>query len=122
MRVRLKGINCYTAKLADGTTKTYWYAWKGGPRLRGEPGTPEFIAGYNEAAAQKIKMPAGCVLSLLQAYQASDDFRQLAPRARDDYAGIIEKVIEPKYSDFPLLGLTDKRTPEFFWSGATSSR
>ena len=51
MRVHLKGINNHTAKLADGTTKTYWYAWKGGPRLRGEPGTPEFIASYNEAAA-----------------------------------------------------------------------
>jgi integrase len=114
MRVRLKGINCYTAKLADGTTKTYWYAWKGGPRLRGEPGTPEFIASYNEAAAQKIKTPAGCLLSLLQAYQASDDFRQLAPRTREDYAGIIEKVIEPEYSDFPLSAFADKRTRGIF--------
>ena len=65
MRIRLKGINSYTAKLADGTTKTYWYAWKGGPRLMGEPGTPEFVASYNEAAAQKIKAPKGQLLSLL---------------------------------------------------------
>jgi integrase len=114
MRVRLKGINSYTAKRSDGTTKTYWYAWKGGPRLEGEPGTPEFIASYNEAAAQKIRAPEGRLLSLLQAYQASDDFRQLAPRTRDDYAGIIEKVIEPEYSDFPLLGLVDKRTRGIF--------
>jgi hypothetical protein len=34
MRVHLKGINSHTAKLADGTTKTYWYAWKGGPSAR----------------------------------------------------------------------------------------
>jgi len=68
MRVHLKGINSYTAKLADGTERTYWYAWKGGPRLQGEPGTPEFIASYNEAAAQKIKVPTGRLLSLLQAY------------------------------------------------------
>jgi len=53
MRVRLRGINSYTARLADGTTRTYWYAWKGGPRLRGKPGTPEFIASYNEAAASR---------------------------------------------------------------------
>jgi hypothetical protein len=65
MRIRLKGINSHTAKLADGTTKTYWYAWKGGPRLNGEPGTPEFIASYNEAAAQRIK-PAGGLFFLLQ--------------------------------------------------------
>ncbi len=114
MRVRLKGINPVRAKLADGTIKTYWYAWKGGPPLRGEPGTPEFIASYNDAAAQKVKIPAGCLLSLLQGYQASDDFRQLAPRTREDYAGIIEKVIEPEYSDFPLSGLADKRTRGVF--------
>jgi len=88
--------------------------WKGGPRLQGEPGTPEFIASYNKAAAQKVRAPEGRLLSLLQAYQASDDFRQLAPRTRDDYAGIIEKVIEPEYSDFPLSGLADKRTRGIF--------
>src|SRR5215467_9868090 len=73
MRIRLRGINSYTAKLADGTSKTYWYAWKGGPRLQGEPGTPEFLASYNEAAAQKIKPSVGKLISLLQAYQASED-------------------------------------------------
>ena len=80
----------------------------------GEPGTPEFIASYNEAAAQKIKAPKGQLLSLLQSYQASDDFRQLAQRTRDDYAGIIEHVIEPEYSDFPLSALGDKRTRGVF--------
>src|SRR5262245_4098750 len=114
MRVILKGINSYTAKLADGTTKTYWYAWKGGPRLQGEPGTPEFIASYNEAAAQKIKPPVGKLLSLLQAYQASEDFRQLAPRTQDDYKRIIRQEIEPEYSDFPLSALADRRTRGIF--------
>jgi hypothetical protein len=38
VRVRLKGINQVTKVLKDGTTVTYWYAWKGGPRLDGEPG------------------------------------------------------------------------------------
>ena len=114
MRLRLKGINSYTAKLADGTTRTYWYAWKGGPRLRGEPGTPEFIASYNEAAAQKIKSPTGRLLSLLQSYQASDDFRQLAERTRDDYVRIIEQQIEVAFSDFPLSALADRRTRGIF--------
>jgi hypothetical protein len=114
VRIRLKGINSYTANLADGTTKTYWYAWKGGPRLQGEPGTPEFIASYNEAAAQKVTAPKGQLLSLLQSYQASDDFRQLAQRTRDDYAGIIEHVVEPEYSDFPLAALKDRRTRGVF--------
>src|SRR5215472_4511822 len=114
MRIRLKGINSYTARLADGTTRTYWYAWKGGPRLRGEPGSPEFIASYNEAAAQKLKTPSGWLLSLLQKYQASDDFRSLGERTRKDYVGIIQKVIEPEFADFPLSALPDKRTRGIF--------
>jgi hypothetical protein len=51
MRVDLKGIHSAHSKLADGSTKIYWYAWRGGPKLRGQPGTPEFHASYNEAVA-----------------------------------------------------------------------
>ena len=34
MRIKVKGIHWTLAKLADGTTKIYWYAYKGGPRIR----------------------------------------------------------------------------------------
>src|SRR5262245_15219190 len=114
MRVRLRGINSYTARLADGSTRTYWYAWKGGPRLRGEPGSPEFVASYNEAAALKVRTPSGWLLSLLQGYQGSEDFRGLRQRTREDYARIIQRAIEPKFSDFPLTALTDKRSRAIF--------
>jgi hypothetical protein len=46
MRVVLKGIDSATKRLADGSTRTYYYAWRGGPRLEGEPGTPDFVASY----------------------------------------------------------------------------
>jgi hypothetical protein len=49
-----KGINSITKTLADRTRRTYWYAWKGGPPLRGQPGTPEFVHSYNEAIARKV--------------------------------------------------------------------
>jgi hypothetical protein len=62
MRIRLKGLNSITKRLADGTRRTYWYAWKGGPPLRGEPGTPEFTASYNAAAAVKVTPPDGVLL------------------------------------------------------------
>ncbi len=44
MRVRMKGINRVSKRLADGTRVTCDYAWKGGPRLPGKPGNPEFLA------------------------------------------------------------------------------
>ena len=42
----IKGLHKATARVADGSRRTYWYAWKGGPRLEGEPGTPVFEASY----------------------------------------------------------------------------
>jgi integrase len=113
MRIRLKGINSITKTLAGGTRRTYWYAWKGGPPLHGEPGTPEFIASYNEAAARKVVPPRGTLLSVMQAYQASEDFLSLAPRSRSDYVGKI-KIIEKDFADFPLSALSDNRTRGIF--------
>ena len=113
VRIRLKGVNHATKRLADGTLRTYWYAWRGGPLLRGKPGTPEFIASYNEAVATKAPMPQGALLSVLQSYQASGEFNGLAARTRRDYVEKI-KVIEAKFGDFPLSALTDRRTRGIF--------
>ena len=49
MRVQLKGINRVSKRLSDGSRVTYFYAWKGGPRLPGKPGDAEFVAAYNAA-------------------------------------------------------------------------
>src|SRR5258707_8064663 len=87
MRIRLKGINWKRKRLADGRFKTYYWAWKGGPPLRGEPGTPEFVHSYNEAVASKVVPPTGKLLSVLQAYQVSGEFNGLAARTRFDYIG-----------------------------------
>ena len=113
MRVRLKGINSRRKVLSDGTMRTYYWAWKGGPPLRGEPGSPEFIGSYNEAVARKVMPPTGVILSVVQGYQASDDFRGLAVRTRSDYVKHI-KAIENEFADFPLSALTDRRTRGVF--------
>lgn len=113
MRVHLKGINSVTKKLADGSRRTYWYAWKGGPALRGELGTPEFIASYNEAVARKVTPPAGVLLAVMQGYQASEEFRNLADSTRRSYIAHIKRI-EAKFSDFPLSALTDRRTRGIF--------
>jgi integrase len=105
MRIRLKGINWKRKRLADGSFKTYYWAWKGGPPLRGEPGTPEFVHSYNEAIATKAATPQGMLLSVLQSYQASGEFYGLAERTRRDYVDKI-KLIEAKFGDFPLSALS----------------
>jgi len=114
MHVRLKGLNCTRSRLANGAIKTYWYAWKGGPRLRGEPGDPEFIASYNEAASHKIKLPSGSLLSLLVKFEGTTEFCSLAPRTKADYKRIIDGKVIPEFGDFPLAALTDKRARGVF--------
>lgn len=109
MRVRLKGLNRTTKRLADGSLATYYYAWKGGPRLPGKPGDPEFIAAYNEACATKATPKAGTLLSVLIAYQNSPKFADLADRTRRDYVRNI-KAIEAEFGDFPISALSDRRS------------
>jgi integrase len=109
MRVKLKGLNSVNKKLADGSRVTYWYAWKGGPRLNGQPGSPEFVASYNEAVKQKLPTQQMTLLTLMQKYQASTDFTDLAGRTKRDYVRMI-KVIESEFGDMPLKLLSDVRT------------
>jgi integrase len=113
VRIRLRGINSKRKKLADGSIRTYYWAWKGGPPLCGKPGSPEFIASYNEAVAKKVMPPRGKLLKVLQEYQVSDEFRKLAPRTHSDYVSKI-KLIEKAFGDFPLSAMSDNRTRGIF--------
>src|SRR4029077_15097735 len=109
MRVNLKGMHSARATLADGTKATYWYAWRGGPRLRGEPGTPEFMASYNDAVAQRAPTPQGRLQFVIEGYQQSGEFRTLRERTRSDYIKQI-KIIEQEFGDFPLKALAARET------------
>jgi len=112
--IRLKGINSKRKRLADGTVRTYWYAWKGGPPLRGEPGTPEFVASYNEAVAQKVLHPTGALLSVLLKFQQSAEFQYgLEERTRRDYIKQIKRI-EQAFADFPINALNDARARSIF--------
>jgi integrase len=113
MRINAKGLHWSVATLADGTKKTYWYAWRGGPRLIGEYGSPEFIASYTAACATKVPTPEGRLLALTQAYQQSQDFLALRDRTRADYIKQIVKI-ERKFGDAPLKALSDPRTRGIF--------
>jgi integrase len=114
MRIRLKGINSKRKRLADGTFRTYYWAWKGGPLLRGEPGSPEFVNSYNEAIAKKVAPPTGVLLALLFRYQESADFQfGITPRTRRDYIKQIKRI-EKAFGDFPIKALDDPRSKAVF--------
>jgi integrase len=114
MRVRLKGINSRTKRLADGSLKTYYWAWKGGPPLPGKPGSPEFNAAYNAAIARKVVAPAGVLLSLINRFQESGEFlHRISERTRRDYVKQIKRI-ERAFADFPLKALADREARSVF--------
>jgi hypothetical protein len=87
MRIRLRGINRVTKGLADGTQRPIGMPGRAGRRCAGEPRTPEFTASHNEVISRKVVPPQGTLLSMLQQYQASEDFRALADSTRRNRVG-----------------------------------
>jgi integrase len=53
------------------------------------------------------------ILSILQGFQASEDFTGLAASTRRSYVPLIKRI-EKEFSDFPLSALTDRRTRGLF--------
>jgi hypothetical protein len=122
MRVPLKGINPVRKRLADGTVKMFYYAWRGkdAPRLQGEPGTPEFHASYNAAVATKVAPVPGTLRSVLTAYQASSNFAALSEPSRKEYARYIARI-DAKFAAFPLSPYPTPARAACSSSGGTSS-
>jgi len=113
MRVSLKGIHSAHATLADGTKIVYWYAWRGGPRLYGKPGTAEFMASYNAAVAQRAPSPEGRLQSLIDWFQTTGEFRTLRERTKTDYVKQIS-LIEHEFGTFPVKALAARETRGVF--------
>ena len=113
MRVHLKGIHILKVKLASGAVAHYYYAWRGGPRLVGEPGSPEFIASYYAAIQSRREPDRASFLSVIAGYKASQDFLGLSPRSQFDYLKQIKKI-EAKFGDLPLAALEDARVTREF--------
>lgn len=87
VKIDLKGIIKVTSK-----GKTYRYAWRGGPRLRGEPGTPEFVASYNEAVENRRAPDASRFRSVVTLYKASKDYSTLADSTRRNWTPWLDRI------------------------------
>jgi len=86
-KVDLKGVAKATAK-----GRVYYYAWRGGPRLRGEPGSPEFIASYHEAHETLRRPDESRFRALVVAYRASPAFAELAPSTRKNWTPWLDRI------------------------------
>jgi integrase len=89
MKVELRGVTKVTAK-----GRTYYYAWRGGPRLRGEPGSPEFYASYNDAIESRRAPDAGRFKALVVLYRASPNYKKLAETTRKNWSPWLDRITD----------------------------
>ncbi|WP_439395199.1 tyrosine-type recombinase/integrase [Bradyrhizobium sp. PMVTL-01] len=89
VRINLKGVATVRSK-----GRVYCYAWRGGPRLRGEPGSPEFIASYNEAVEQRRTLDKNRFRFVVTDYKASRDYKKLADSTRDQWSKWLDRIAD----------------------------
>jgi integrase len=89
VKVELRGIAKTKAK-----GRTYYYAWRGGPRLRGEPGSPQFLLSYNEAIENRRTPEPGRFKSLVVLYRGSSDYAKLADSTRRNWSPWLDRICQ----------------------------
>lgn len=106
--VRLKGIHKVRRKLADGSYNTHYYAWRGGPRVEGKPGSPEFMASYN-VAVEARRAPTGSSLAKIVAdYKKSTRHVDLALKSRTDECRYLDIILD-EFGVAPINVFNDAR-------------
>ena len=93
--VKLKGVHAVRSK-----GRTYYYAWRGGPRIDREPGTPEFFASYEAhkaPAASVDKKKLGAWITLY----VQKEFKKLAPKTQREWSPWLDRIRE-KFGNVPV--------------------
>ena len=116
VRANLKGVFPTYKTLKDGTRKTYWYHRATGRRLRGEPGSPEFVsdfAGAEQSMRDRLAH-GGTFNGLIREYTLSEEFETgLAPSTQMEYRRMLTKA-ESAFGDMPTGALEDWRVRKDF--------
>lgn len=111
-RVELRGLHVCRKTLRSGRRVEYHYAYRGGPLiwktgLPDPPGSPGYVEAFSKVRDPKERN-AGRFRALILEYQASADWKKLAPRTRKDYGKWIVEI-DRKFGDAPLAAF---RRPE----------
>lgn len=87
--IELKRLYHVKAKGRD-----YYYAWRGGPAVKGEPGTPEFVAAYNDAVEGFQAPDKKRFRSVITRYRNSKDYRDLADSTKRNWGPWLDQIAE----------------------------
>ncbi len=107
MIIVIKGIHKVKRKQANGTIKTHYYAWRGGPKMVSEPGSEAFAAEHLrfKEQLQPTKTP-DTLESLIEYFtgtedKPNEDFLRLAQSTRDDHLYAF-KLIRKEWPNLPV--------------------
>ena len=109
----LKGLHRVRKRLADGSERLHFYAWRGGPRIESDYGTPDFQREFGLLHQEDTdRRRAGALPRLVRifdGYQDSSDFSRLAERTRRDYARILD-TLRAEFGEIGIRELSVKGT------------
>jgi integrase len=89
--------------------RVFRYHRKTGTRILGEPGTPDFMASYAEAArAVPATATHDTLGGLIGRYKASRSFGDTAPSTRRMYDLYLQQILDD-WGDMPIGALDDRR-------------
>ena len=115
MRVELKGLATATKVLADGSKRSYFYAWRGGPLLRRADGLPissradpHMLVAFTDAHRDRKPHRADTMATLVAEFRASSEYRTRAPKTRKAYDRYMAKI-EDRFGTMPLAVIQDRR-------------
>ncbi len=84
MEINLLGLHRTFVKRKGHVFGPYYYAWRGGPRIKAQYGTLAFLKEFEEATAERnaAKMPKGVFHSVVATYKGSVEFGTLSSRTK----------------------------------------
>lgn len=106
MRLRLKHINTVKRRRVDGSVVVYRYHRKTGKQIHGEPGTPDFLRSYEQAAGAKLKRTEGTLADLIKRFEESPEYADLRATTKAEYKRKLA-VVDKKWGETPYEFLTD---------------
>jgi integrase len=104
VKVKLAGLHRVRAK-----GRTYYYAWRGGPRIHADFGTPEFLVEFTDAhKATPRRKSAATFETLVDQYQDSAEFKQRSKSTQSSYRRYLALAVK-EFGDAPLDALQDPK-------------
>jgi len=114
VRAQIRGVFATFKTLRSGERRAYWYHRSTGRRLRGEPGSRDFMRDYAEAEKLTADRHSGTFNGLVREFTLSEEFTaSLSPSTQRDYKRLLTYA-EVEFGTMPIAALDDRRVRSDF--------